>query len=114
MVQRYRSSPRIGDVTRINIYPVYAPFDGLNAYGFSVSGLRVMVKLDPNPLPDYCNYYIINGKSTLQGLFVDFEETLEFRRAIQMVASAEARRVARRNASHAAGPPAFINDKSTP
>jgi hypothetical protein len=91
MVQRYRSATT--DASKINIYPELAPFDALNAYGFSVGGLRFCVKIDPTPLPVFCKNYIINGKNTLRGLFVDFENTLEFRRTIEMVINAEERKL---------------------
>jgi hypothetical protein len=94
MVQRYRSTTT--DASKINFYPEPAPFGGLNAYGFAVGGLRFFVKIDPTPLPVFCKNYIINGKNTLRGLFVDFENTPEFQRDIEMVINAEERKLARK------------------
>ena len=94
MVQRYRSTTT--DASKINIYPEPAPFDVLNAYGFAVGGLRFAVKIDPTPFPEFCRDYIINGKKTLRGLFVDFENTPEFERAIEMVVNGEERKLAKK------------------
>jgi hypothetical protein len=89
MVQKYRSATI--DTSKINTYPVPSPFGVLNAYGFAVGGLRFAVKIDPRALPGICRKYIINGKKQIRGLFVDFENTLEFKRTIEMTINAEGR-----------------------
>ena len=91
MVQRYRSLSI--DANKLCIFPERAIFGDLNAYGFTLAGLRVFAKIDKRPLPYFCKPYILNGKNVLRGLFTDFENTLEFRRAIEMVVNAEHRRL---------------------
>ena len=90
MVQRYRS--KTIDVNGLYSLPELAPFGELNAYGFSLLGYRVTAKIDPRPLPDFCKPYVLNGKRALRGQIVDFEDTPEFGRAIQMTIRAEDRK----------------------
>jgi hypothetical protein len=85
------------DANGLYTLPVPAPFLGLNAFGFSLAGYRVMAKIDPRPVPDDWKRYVLNGKRTFRGFFVDFEHSLEFSRAIQMAVRAEDRDLARAN-----------------
>ena len=71
-------------VDQLYTLPALAPFGELNAYGFSLAGYRVTAKIDPRPLPPSCKPYTLNRKNVLRGFFVDFEDTPEFRRTIEM------------------------------
>ncbi len=90
MVQRYRS--KTIDVDKLYIFPELAPFGELNAYGFSLLGYQITVKIDQQPLPNFFSPYILNRKRVFRGFLVDFENTLEFRRAIDMTIRAEDRK----------------------
>jgi hypothetical protein len=89
MVQRYRSDTVPTD--QLYALPEIAPFGELNAYGLSLAGYRITAKVDLRPPPPFCSPYILNGKNVLRGFFVDFEDTPEFRRAIEMTIGAEDR-----------------------
>ena len=60
--------------------PSRAPFMNLNAYGFMLSGLRILAKLDRRPLNKGLAPFVTNSALKLRGFFVEFEKTPEFER----------------------------------
>ena len=76
LVQRYTSAHL--DMREIYTIPTRAPFMNLSAYGFMLSGLRILAKFDRRPLAPGFGHFVTNSTSTLHGLFVEFEKTPEF------------------------------------
>jgi hypothetical protein len=87
MCQRYH--PRRG-VDKMYSLPIPAPWSlgvhNWHGFVFVLVGFRFMIVLDPMPLPDQYDSYILNGNTTLRGSLVDFLETYEAREANRLAA----------------------------
>jgi hypothetical protein len=95
IMQRYRS--KVTDPTRIYGLPEELPASGYRTFGMQIAGFRVVIKLDPRPFPHADQPYTLRGKSVLRGQVIDYDQTLEFRHAVQMVHEAERRNKANRS-----------------
>ena len=78
LVQRYTSVHL--DMQGIYSIPTRAPFMNLNAYGFMLSGFRILAKFDRRPLNVGYVPFITNSALKLRGFFIEFEQTPEFER----------------------------------
>jgi hypothetical protein len=76
LVQRYESEHI--DLKGIYSLPVRSPFGELNAYGFSLTGFRILAKLDNRPINQQFRPFTINGNNILRGFFIEFEKTQEW------------------------------------
>lgn len=94
MVGRYRSAKGF-DPARNYSAPARGKYlDGLNGWGFSLHGFKIMAKLDKRPLPDDLSPAIVNGNTQIVGAFTDYLSTVEGKAMLDMAAAARARRQA--------------------
>jgi hypothetical protein len=85
LIQRYTSAHL--DMRGIYSLPVRVPFMNLNAYGFMLSGFRILAKLDNRPLNVGFAPFVTNSARTMLGLYIEFEKTPEFDRVKDIAAS---------------------------
>ena len=85
------------DVVRFYTMPQRMKFDGLNGYRMSLNGFRFIAFLDTRPAPLQIKPLVLREETTLRGMFMNFEESDEFR---QMAALANP---IRRRLSHPKG-----------
>jgi hypothetical protein len=94
MVGRYL--PRKGfDPARNYSAPARSNFNGLNGWGFSLHGFKIMAKFDRRQLSAVYRPAIVNCNTRLTGAFVDYLSTVEGRAMLDMAAARRARRIAR-------------------
>ena len=90
MVQLYVS--KYLDIKRLYFLPVRTRFGEFTSYSISLAGFRFMAKIDRRPFPIQFNPFILNGNKVFRGFIIEFEKTLEFHQAMEMVVRAERRR----------------------
>jgi hypothetical protein len=91
MVGRYRPGKGF-DPARNYSAPARSKYlVGLNGWGFSLHGFKIMAKLDKRPLPADLRPAIVNGNTQLTGALVDYLSTVEGRAVLDMAAAQRAR-----------------------
>jgi hypothetical protein len=87
MLQRY--TPRPG-VEALYSVPIRAGFEvegtTWHGYVFPLVGIRFMAIIDPRPLPEQYDQFILNGSIILRGSFADFPQTFEAEQARSVLA----------------------------
>jgi hypothetical protein len=85
MVQRYHNRPGVQEMYFLPMPLSLKTFDSEPKVIYSLSQVRFMVILDPQPLPDKYAPYVLNGNDTLRGSLIDFPIIYEANVAREMV-----------------------------
>jgi hypothetical protein len=87
IVSRFREIDNF-DVEGVYTSPSSVSNLGVNGWGFAVSGFRIVAKMDQRPWPrmpaDGVKQFVVNGNDKLNGLFVNFNNSVEHRATLAM------------------------------
>jgi hypothetical protein len=84
MMLRYKA--RVITAENICFPPYASAFHGStgNAYGMAIAGFQAFVKIDGPPLDAPMQGLTINGKTNITGGTLQFEDTEQYRRSVQI------------------------------
>lgn len=83
LVSRYKTVGRF-DPAATYTSPARSRFEGANGWAFALHGFRIMAKIDKRSLPSILRPAIVNGNTTLLGVFGDFHSTSEGKAMMNM------------------------------